>query len=140
MKKLILIFLSILFVSCGAKKTIISNQLCEIISEQNDGGAKIKFYETLTESKEIQMLLNDKNLKGKVIATDIETCNFVILNMGEKPTGKYKTEVEKIEETPTKIIIHIKESELEKSSNPEYEFSNPFAILKINSKKEIVFE
>jgi PrcB C-terminal len=140
MKKIIVIFLSIMLFSCGTKKVVISNQLYEIISQQNDGGAKIKFYETLSESKEIQMLLNDKSLKGKVNATDIETCNYVILNMGEKPTGKYKTEVEKIEETPTKIIIRIKESEIEKSPNPEYEFSNPFAILKIYSKKEIVFE
>ncbi len=140
MKKIFFVFVSILLISCGAKKSVSSNQLYEILIEKNDGGASIKFYETLSEVKEIQMLLNDKNLKGKVVTSDIETSNFVILNMGEKPTGKYKTEIEKIEETPTKIIIHVKETEIEKESNPEYEFSNPFAILKINSKKEIVFE
>ncbi len=140
MRKLCIFLISIILVSCGAKKQVSSNQLCEILIEKNDGGASIKFYETLSESKEIQMLLNDKSLKGKVIKSDIEICNFVILNMGEKPTGKYKTEIEKVEETETKIIIHIKETVIEKTVDPDYEFSNPFAILKINSKKEIVFE
>ncbi len=140
MKKLIFIFVTLFLFSCGVTKPSVKNPLYEILTQQNDGGASIKFYENLTEVKEIKMLLNDENLKGKITEKDLELSNFVILNMGEKETGKYKTEVEKIEETPTKIVIHIKEITISKSLSPEFEFSNPYAILKINSKKEVIFE
>ena len=84
MRKFISFSIILLVVSCGVKKSIVSNPLYEILYQQTDGGAKIQFYEVLTEEYEIGMLLNDKKLKGKVKKSDILTSNFVVMNMGQK--------------------------------------------------------
>jgi hypothetical protein len=45
------------------------------------------------------MLQNDKKLKNKISAIDVQRSNFVILNMGEKSTGGYSVAVESVQET-----------------------------------------
>ena len=126
--------------SCGAKKTATTNSLFEILTEQNDGGANIQFYEILSEANEIKMLLNDENLKNKIQEKDIENCNFVIINSGYKNQGNNKIEIENVVETNDKIIVKIKKNLNEIKPNIELGTVNPYLILKIKSKKEIVFE
>jgi predicted RNase H-like nuclease len=140
MKKSILIILLLFIVSCGTKKTINTNTLYEVLTEQSDGGANIEFYEVLTEAKEIKMLLNDKNLKNKIQEKDIETCNFVILNLGYKNKGNNKAQIENVQETTNTIVVSIKENSNKTPVNIELGTVNPYMILKINSKKEIVFK
>lgn len=140
MKKSILIILLLFIVSCGTKKIINTNTLYEVLTEQPDGGANIQFYEVLTEAKEIKMLLNDKNLKKKIQEKYIETCNFVILNSGYKNKGNNKIEIENVIETPNTIVITIKENPNKIPVDIDLGTVNPYMILKINSKKEIVFK
>lgn len=141
MKKLVVLTLTVLLFSCASKKTVDANRpLYELLTTQNDGGASIQFYEILSEPKEIMMLLSDPNLEKKIKQDDIQNSNFVILNMGEKPSGNYIISIEKVEETATNIIISIKEdkpsSKVEDISDAVY----PYAIVKINSKKPIVIK
>lgn len=140
MKKIFLASIIITIISCATKKVVPTNALFEILTEQNDGGAGIQFYEILTESKEIKMLLSDKNLKNKIQEKDIETSNFIILNAGSKNDDNYKTEIESVVETADKIIIKVKTNKNPKILNLDAETVNPYLILKINSKKDIVFE
>ena len=140
MKKTLTAIFLLLIISCGTNKNIAKNALYEILTQQKDGGANIEFYEILTEANEIKMLLNDNNLNNKIKEKDIETCNFIILNSGFKNQGNNKIEIESVIETTDKIIIKIK-----KPSNvtkPDFELAtvNPYMILKIFSKKEIIFE
>jgi PrcB C-terminal len=137
-KLLILVFIPLLFSCATTSKNASSSSLYEVLTHQNQGGASIRFYEILTEEKEIQMLLNDDNLKRKIKTSDINTSNFLILNLGEKTTGGYTSSIEKIEETTNKIIITIKENI--PTGNVTDEMSYPYTIVKINSKKEIVFK
>jgi predicted RNase H-like nuclease len=142
MKKLVLLFVTIVLVSCGASST--NNQakkpLYEVLTQQQSGGASIQFYEIISEQKEIAMLLGDKNLKRKIKKEDIQTANFVILNMGEKNSGGYSITVQKVEETADKILVTVTENQPEKSQITTDAITNPYCILKINSKKEIVFK
>ncbi len=140
MKKSLLVLIILIFMSCGAKKTATTNSLFEILTEQNDGGANIQFYEILSEANEIKMLLNDENLKNKIQEKDIENCNFVIINSGYKNQGNNKIEIENVVETNDKIIVKIKKNLNEIKPNIELGTVNPYLILKIKSKKEIVFE
>ncbi|NMH29028.1 protease complex subunit PrcB family protein [Flavobacterium silvaticum] len=139
MKKVICLFSVILVVSCSAPKaTTGTKPLFEVLTTSEYGGGNFQFYETLTTEQEIQMLLNDKKLKGKVQPSDVQTANFVLLNMGEKNTGGYSITVESAQEFPDKIVVKVKETKPDGMATMA--ITNPYAIVKINSKKPIVFE
>ena len=140
MRTLFLCFMFLLLMSCGTRKNSAANSLYEILTEQKDGGASIEFYEVITEANEIKMLLNDENLKNKIQEKDISTCNFVIINSGYKNEGNNKIEIESVAETANKVIIKIKKNVNIKKTDIDQGTVNPYLILKINSKKEIVFE
>ncbi|GGF02461.1 protease complex subunit PrcB family protein [Flavobacterium limi] len=141
MKKVISVLTVFILISCGAKKTSDSNMaLYEILTVQPDGGGNIKFFEILSEPNEIMMLLNDPLLKDKMKHNDISTSNYVILNMGEKNTGGYSIEVEKVEETDKNIIITVKENAPAKDAMVMQVISYPYTVVKIHSKKEIIIK
>ena len=60
--------------------------------------------------------------------------------MGEKNSSGYKISIESVEETDKNIIITIKEIAPESSSNVIQEPTTPYCVVKINSKKEIIFK
>jgi len=142
MKKAIPLLVILLLISCSTnRKAIESKPLYEILSSQEDGGATIRFFEILTEEKEIKMLQNDELLKKKINANDTKLANFVILNMGEKTTLGYTISIQKVEETPTKIIITTKDNDPKSTFPAEKEvFYYPYTIVKVNSKKEVVIQ
>ena len=142
MKKIVLFFVTLLLVSCGASssKKIDSNSLYEVITNQADGGASIRFFEILSDEKEIAMLQNDEKLKNKIKPSDIQTSNFIVLNMGEKTSGGYKISIESAVETDKNIIITLKETAPESGSNASQEITTPYCVVKINSKKEIIIK
>jgi hypothetical protein len=142
MKKGSLSLLMGLLVACGSTipKVVESNSLFEVLTKQTDGGANIRFFEILTEPNEIRMLQNDKKLKNKISPIDVQKSNFVILNMGEKKTGGYTIAVESVVETEKNIIINVKESGPEGESMVSQNFTYPYCVVKINSKKEIIIK
>lgn len=142
MKKIGVLLLTLILASCGASSTKNSGTkpLFEVLTQQNDGGASIRFYEILTEEKEIRMLQNDEHLRKKISANDIQTSNFIILNMGEKSTEGYKIGVESAVETDKNIIISIKETIPELNLISSQAYTYPYSVVKINSKKEIIIK
>lgn len=141
MKKVVSVLAVFMLISCGTKKTSDSNTaLYEILTKQSDGGGNIKFFEILTEPNEIMMLQNDPLLKDKMKKDDIDHSNYVILNMGEKNTGGYSIEVEKVEENDKNIIITVKENVPAKDAMVMQVISYPYTVVKIHSKKEIIIK
>jgi len=86
------------------------------------------------------MLQNDEHLKRKIKEDDVKNSNFVILNMGEKRSGGYSITVENVEETADKVILTVKENEPEPGAMVTQAITYPYAIVKINSKKEITIK
>ena len=86
------------------------------------------------------MLLGDLKLKGKITPNDINDSNFLILNMGEKTFNGYSINVDTVEETENKIIITVKETEPKVEGTELSDYVYPYCIVKINSKKEILFK
>lgn len=142
MKKAILLTVTLILVSCGASssKKSETNSLYEVLTQQTNGGASIRFFEILSEENEITMLQNDEMLKEKIKPNDIQTSNFVILNMGEKASGGYKIGIESVVENEKNIIISVKETVPESGAMVTQEISTPYCVLKINSKKEIIIK
>lgn len=142
MKKIVMGVMMISLFSCKTGKPAIadSKKLYEVLTEQTYGGAAIRFYEILSEPNEIKMLQKDENLKNSIKPTDLQNSNFVILNMGQKTSGGYSINVESVVETPTQIIIKVKEMAPEPGGMVTQALTNPFCVVKINSKKEIIFQ
>ncbi len=130
----------VLFSCKTAVKVPENKSLYEVLLQQNDGGGNINFYEILTESNEIKMLLNDEKLKDKISTNDVQQSNFLILNMGEKPTGGYAITVDSVTETDKNIIVKVKEISPEPGAMLMQSITYPYAVVKINSKKEIVIK
>ena len=142
MKKIVVSFVALAVVSCGATATKSSdkNSLYEVLTQQSNGGASIRFFEILSEPDQIAMLQNDENLKNKISPNDIQTSNFLVLNMGEKTSGGYSIGIDTVVETDKNIVITIKETSPEPGTMVTQAFTNPFCVVKINSKKDIIFQ
>jgi hypothetical protein len=128
--------------SCGTSAAIDSDgaKLYEILTQQENGGASIRFFEILSESNEIAMLQNDENLKNKISITDIQNANFIILNMGEKTSGGNNIGIDTVVETVNNIVVTVKETAPEEGAIVTQALTNPFCVVKINSKKDIIFK
>lgn len=139
MKKISTLFLTVILFSCGTQKPASEEefQLYEILKEDQYNGAKIKFYEIISEPNEFKLLLNDPDLKRKVTPKDIIASNFIVLNLGEKNTGGYSIKVKNIEETEDSIVVTIKEEA--PAGMATMVMTYPMMVVKINSKKPIVF-
>ena len=141
MKKVVFTLLTLVLVSCSSTiKQTENKSLFEVLTQQSDGGANIRFFEILSESNEIAMLQNDEKLKNKIHPNDIQTSNFIVLNMGEKATGGYKIGVESAVETDKNIILTIKETIPEPNAMVSQVVTYPYCIVRINSKKEIIIK
>lgn len=140
-KTLLLVVMFLVVFSCSTtQKANVNKPLYEVLLQQNDGGANINFYEILSESNEIKMLLNDEKLKGKINSNDVQQSNFVVLNMGEKNTGGYSITVDNVTETETEIIIKVKEINPEPGAMLLQQITYPYTVVRINSKKQIVIK
>ncbi len=134
-------FLALITVSCGTQKELAGEKpLYEVMYQDDYAGAAIQFFEIVTESKEFKMLLNDEKLKRKINPDDIKTSNFLILNLGEKSSGGYAIGVEKVEETTDNILVTVKEVSPKPGENITFAMTYPMCIVKINSKKEVIFK
>lgn len=141
MKKYISLVLILLLYSCSSTKKIADRPLYEILTVNNDGGANIKFYEILTEPKEINMLLGDETLAKLIKSKDINESSFIILNTGPTKESYNRMKVEKIIETPTEIEVYLKDTQknldrMQIDDTTKY----PYTVVKVNSKKPIVIK
>jgi hypothetical protein len=138
MKKIIALFLIIFLTACSSNKAIDSNnKLYQLLISKENGGAAFEFYETITDAKEFKVLLGDEEIKKFVKPNDILKSNFVLINLGEKKTGGYGIEKVIVTEEPTKIFVTIIKKEPKPGENVTTEITQPYGVLKINSKKPI---
>ncbi|MGM8361804.1 protease complex subunit PrcB family protein [Flavobacterium sp. ARAG 55.4] len=139
---LLLSALALVLFSCGTSKKTNSyaNRMYEVLLQQNDGGGNIHFYEILSEADEIKMLLHDEKLKRKINAADVQQSNFVILNMGEKPTSGYAIAIDSVIETDENIVIKVREINPDPNAMLMQVITYPYTVVKINSKKKIIIK
>ena len=141
MRKYLLISCFGLLISCGSGSQKGTIPLYEVLSQQADGGARIPFFELLTETKEIKMLQNDPQLRKKIKETDLTRSNFVILNAGEQVTPGFYYTIDQLTETQDSILVYPKLVAPNTVTTAEKDiYYTPFTVLKINSKKPIGFK
>ena len=136
MKKIVILSLVFMLFSCGSTKPpMLSKPLYDVLFGSDYGGASFQFYEIISEEKEFNMLLKDKMIKPYVKKEDIATCNFILVNIGEKQQEGYTIEVKNIVELSDKIVVSIKE--IAPKSTAIDNTTNPCFVVKIKSKKTI---
>lgn len=136
-KVLLLVSVALTFFSCSSyKQPMISQPLYDVLFGSDFGGASFQFYEIISEDKEFNMLLTDEMIKPYVKKTDIETCNFILVNMGEKPTAGYSVNVKSVKEFPDKIVVTLKEI-APKGNYAAKVVTKPCYVIRIKSKKPI---
>jgi len=135
-KKLCAILLVIMLFSCSSSKPpMISEPMYDVLFGSDYGGASFQFYEIVSDEKEFNILLTDDMIKPYVKKEDILTCNFILVNMGEKKSGGYTLEVQKVEELADKVIVTLKE--IEPKGVAIMSVTKPCYVIKIKSKKPI---
>ena len=72
----VLLLMAMVLFSCSSTKPTGSKPLFEVLTQQEDGGGNIQFYEILSESNEIAMLQNDDKLKNKIPVIDELFCTL----------------------------------------------------------------
>jgi hypothetical protein len=135
-KKIILLTVAIILLSCSSSKPpLLSAVKYDILMRNDYGGAAFQFYEIISEKNEFDMLLNDDLIKPYVKKDDIQSCNFILVNMGEKKSEGYTIKVQKLEELSDKIVVNLKEIEPKGVMAPVV--TKPCYVIKIKSKKPI---
>ncbi len=142
MNKVIGFFLVLVLFSCNTQKVGKGKvpPVFKVLKTETDGGAQIEFCEVLSEEQELKILLNDDALKNKIKPADIKTSNFLILNMGEKPTGGYGITVDRAEERMDSIVIYVKKTVPKAEDMVTQVITYPYCVVKINSKKGIILK
>ena len=131
----LLVFILIISSCTSTKKPIESKPLYDVLFSDEYAGGSFQFYEIITEENEFKMLLGDDLIKSYVKKDDIKTSNYILVNLGEKPTGGYTIKVENVEELSDKIIVTIKE--IPPSGIATTVITKPCYVIKIKSKKPI---
>lgn len=135
-KKVLIASLFLILFSCSTSKPpLISAIKYDVLFGSDYGGASFQFYEIISEKDEFNILLTDEMIKPYVKKEDIETCNFILVNMGEKKSEGYTLKVQKVEELPDKIVVTLKE--IEPRGNVVQVTTKPCYVIKIKSKKPI---
>ncbi|MGC4039966.1 MAG: hypothetical protein QM710_04000 [Flavobacterium sp.] len=142
MRKYIPLVIAALFLySCSSTKTTADRPLYEVLVTNNDGGANIKFYEILSEEKEIKMLLGDETLAKLVKPKDIKESSFLVLNAGPTKESYNRIKIEKVVETPNQVEVYLKDTQKNLDETQQDDMTKyPYTVVKINTKKQIVFK
>lgn len=141
MKKYLSILAIVILYSCSSTKNTVDKPLYEVLTVNNDGGANIKFYEILTETKEIKMLLGDEALSKLIKSNDVTNSSFLVLNTGPTKESYNRMKIEKVVETATQIEVYLKDTQ--KNLDPtdiDDTTKYPYTVVKVNSKKPIVIK
>ncbi|MGV3696924.1 protease complex subunit PrcB family protein [Flavobacterium sp.] len=141
MRKYLLVILVVLIYSCSTTKASVNKPLYEVLVVNNDGGANIKFYEILSEPKEIKMLLGDETLAKLIKEKDVAASSFLVLNTGPTKEPYNRMKIERIVENDNQIEVYLKDTQknLEQTQIDDTA-KYPYTVVKINSKKPIVIK
>jgi hypothetical protein len=139
MKKIILIFSAVFFFSCGSKKPVVIEKktLYDIMLRKEEGGAKFRFYEIISEEKEFKMIFKDEFIKPYLEKEEFKKSNFILVNLGLKSKMGFQIQIDKAEEKADKIILKITEVEPKNSEDAVSGSFTPNFVIRVKSKKTI---
>lgn len=126
-----------------AKKTVKEVQklaLYEVIAKETYGGKEERSNVVIKNKEDLKVLNKGVSLNEQIVKLDFLKSNLVVLFMGQKNSGGYSIGVEEVIEDDNAIHIKVKETAPKEGVMAIMALTSPYCIVKINSKKEIIFE
>ncbi|MGV7105104.1 protease complex subunit PrcB family protein [Flavobacterium sp. U410] len=143
MKKIVLILTLIGLVSCNSTKQFEEGEDYTYIIKNHPGGyekasvAVIDNYNDLI--NEVDKLKVSDEINEALLNIDLEQNNVLLMHLGQRNTGGYGIEIDKMYEKKNTVFIKIKEIKPTKGAMATMALTNPFTIVLI-PKKEVVIE
>lgn len=146
LKKIIsLLSLSILFMSCKPKQPIVDeNDVYQVVYKSQIGGKKEKSNLIIKNYEDFNTLISELNIGEeefeKLLSIDLEKHDLLVCFLGEKTTGGYDIDVEKVKFSPTSSEVILKEMVPEKNAMVTTALTAPYMFVTLPKNKAIVIK
>lgn len=148
MKKLFIVPIIAMIVSCTCKKATVADEnpasaakqpLFEVLSESAYQGREEGALEIIGDETSLIQLYQSINNEN-VPKIDFSKQRVVALFLGQRNSGGYAIKVKNVIEKDNKIYVEVENTSPKAGENATMAITNPYAIVKINSIKKIVFK
>lgn len=146
LKKIIsLLSLSILFMSCKPKQPIVDeNDVYQVVYKSQIGGKKEKSNLIIKNYEDFNALISELNIGeeefDKLLSIDLEKHDLLVCFLGEKTTGGYDIDVEKVKFSPNSSEVILKEIVPEKNAMVTTALTSPYMFVTLPKNKTILIK
>ncbi len=137
--------LSILFMSCKPVQPIVAeNDEYQVVYKSQIGGKKEKSNLIIKNYEEFNALISELNIGeeefGKLLSIDLEKHDLLVCFLGEKSTGGYDIDVEKVKFLPNSSEVILKEIVPEKNAMVTTALTAPYMFVTLPKNKTILIK
>ncbi len=146
LKKIIsLLSLSILFMSCKPKQPIVDeNDVYQVVYKSQIGGKKEKSNLIIKNYEDFNALISELNIGEeefeKLLSIDLEIHDLLVCFLGEKTTGGYDIDIEKVKFSPNSSEVILKEIVPEKNAMVTTALTAPYMFVTLPKNKTILIK
>lgn len=146
LKKIVsLLSLSILFMSCKPKQVVVDeNDVYEIVYKSQIGGKKEKSNVIIKNYEDFNALITELNIGeeefGKMLNIDLEKHDLLVCFLGEKTTGGYDIDVDKVNFSKTTSEVSLKEIIPDKNAMVTMSLTSPYMFVTLPKNKAIIIK
>jgi len=140
-----LLSFSILFISCKPKQAVVEeNDEYEVVYKSLIGGKKERSNVIIKNYEDFNTLISDLNIGEeayeKLLNIDLEKHDLLVSFLGEKTTGGYNIEVEKVKFLPTSTEVSLKEIVPEKTALVTPVITTPYIFIALPKNRTIIIK
>jgi hypothetical protein len=146
LKKIIsLLSLSILFMSCKPIQPIADeNDVYQVVYKSQIGGKKEKSNLIIKNYEDFNALISELNIGEeefeKLLSIDLEKHDLLVCFLGEKTTGGYDIDIERVKFSPNSSEVVLKEIVPEKNAMVTTALTAPYMFVTLPKNKAILIK
>ena len=140
-----LLSISILFMSCKPKQVVVDeNDVYEVVYKSQIGGKKEKANQIITNYEDFNALIAELNIGEeeyeKLLSIDLEKHDLLVSFLGEKATGGYDINVEKVKFSTNSSEVILNEIAPEKNAMVTTVITSPYIFITLPKNKKILIK
>jgi hypothetical protein len=140
-----LLSLSMLFISCKPKQLILDeNDEYQVVYKSQVGGKKEKSNLIIKNYEEFNALISELNIGEeefeKLLSIDLEKHDLLVCFLGEKSTGGYDIDIDKVKFSTNTSEVSLKEIVPEKNAMVTTVLTSPYIFVTLPKNKTIVIK